>query len=174
MDTLYPLFPDRSPVPCPVQPDRAMPFLTRPHPAMPDQAACNQVGSTAPRLFPVSSSSSQTRCRQSGGMIPSRSAWLIMPRCRISARRTWHRRHNTRKLLSAFDPRFPDLMWSMWARSTASDHAAKSRQYGPWQRPWSRCQTRPRVTRHTARGCRHLGIVRSVFCQITPICSHIR
>lgn len=111
---------------------------------------------------------SQTKSRQSGGMIPSASALAIMPRCLLSARRIWQRLQSTRRFTLAFVPSLPLLMWSTWHLLRGSDHRAVSLQYGPWQRPESRSHTWRRVSFHTSRGCRFLGIVNPLPCRAAP------
>ena len=84
--------------------------------------------------------------------MPSLIALAIMPLCRISARNTWHRRHNVRRLLAAFVPRFPETMWSIWQDSRGT--AAPQRT----QHPLSRSHTRRRISTQISLGGRFLGI----------------
>ena len=95
---------------------------------------------------------SHTSSRQFGGMIPSASARAIIPRWRMSARKTWQRRQSTRKLLSSLVASFPLRMWSMWHTSSACG-LPQCRHVPP-----SRTQMRARVTAHISRDCLRLGI----------------
>lgn len=97
------------------------------------------------------SQSSHTRPRQSGGIIPSRSALAIMPRWRKSARSTWQRRQSVRRLARALVPRFPLLMWSMWQTLSATGAPQCVQQ------PPSRSHTMTRSAAQISRGGRFFG-----------------
>ena len=95
---------------------------------------------------------SQTSSRQLGGMIPSANAFAIMPRCLISLRKTWQRRHKTRRLSISLPDNLPERTWSMW-------HSFRATGVSQWKHlPPSRSQTLRRVSYHISRGCRFLGI----------------
>ena len=129
--------------PCPAQPCHAMPGHAMPGPAEPRRAEPD------PAL--LRHWSSQTSPRQSGGMMPSLSAAAIMPRCLLSARRTWHRRQRVRRFAISLLPSFPLLMWSQW-------HSSNATGTPQWvQHPPSRSQTRRRRSSHISRGGRRLG-----------------
>jgi hypothetical protein len=100
-----------------------LPYLASPCLPVPYQASPSRGRAlpchARPRQASLRHSSSQTSPRQSGGMMPSLRAAAIIPRCRLSARRTWHRRQRVRSSDSLLPPRFPLFMWSMWHSSRA-------------------------------------------------------
>jgi len=83
---------------------------------------------------------------------------VIKPRCLRSARRTWQRLQRVRRLFMWLVPSLPERIWSIWALRKDRDHSGLSWQYGPWQRPLSRNQTRLRVLRQISMCWRRLGI----------------
>jgi hypothetical protein len=133
--------------PCQATPNRAPPGHAR--------AGLTSPCHAAPRRAMLRHSSSQTSPRQSGGMMPSLRADAIMPRCRLSARRTWHRRHSVRSSDSLLPPSLPLLMWSIW-------HSSKLRAAPQWMQRWpSRSQAWRRCSSHISRGGRCLGTATS-------------
>jgi hypothetical protein len=77
--------------------------------------------------------------------MPSRNAFAIMPRCRLSALSTWHFLHRLRRLESALVARFPDSRWSMFAVFSVSVSPQRT-HLNP-----SRSSTRRRVASHIHR-----------------------
>lgn len=131
---------------CQTPPKRAQPYQTR------------------PRIYQPS----QINSRQLGGMMPFFRADATMPLCLKSARRTWQRRHKTRRFNKELLASLPDLMWSIWALLIGRDHSGLSLQYGPWQRPLSRCQMVLRVLSHISLGCLDFGMNILAMLGLTP------